>query len=45
MMDMIDATVTTIGSAIVLYIVLIAIEKHKKKNAALPKKEDEKAAV
>lgn len=36
MMDMIDATVTTIGSAIVLYIVLVIIDKHKKKKAALP---------
>lgn len=39
MMDMIDATVTTIGSAIVLYIVLVIIDKKKKKKAALPKAE------
>lgn len=33
MMDMIDATVTTFASAIVLYIVLVIIDKHKKKKA------------
>lgn len=45
MMDMIDATVTTIGSAIVLYIVLVLIDKHKKKKAALPEKKNEKEKV